>query len=88
MLRKIDLDLLCMRNYKQRGRYSKLLQYLYPLTCVSPDATDILSRMQNIYLKSAQLVGEIVTCVSCSTGALFCIPFYLVVILRFVVIYV
>ena len=65
MLRKIDRDLSCMRNYEQRGRYLKLLQYLYPLTYVSPDVTGILSRMQTIYLKYVQLVGEIITCVSC-----------------------
>ena len=85
MLRKIDLDLSCMRNYEQRGCYSKFLQYLYPLTCVSPDLIDILSKMQNIYLKSVQLVGEIITCVSCFMAAPVCIPFYLCVILHFVV---
>ena len=46
MLCKIDLDLSCMRNYEQRGRYSKLLQYLYPLTCVSPDVTDTLKNIK------------------------------------------
>ena len=64
LLRKIDLDLFCLRVYEQRGCYLKLLQSLYPLRCVSPDVTDILSRMQNNYLESVQLVGEIVTCVA------------------------
>ena len=53
-----------------------------------PDVTDILSRMQNVYLKSVQLVGEIVTCVAYFMGALICVPFYLCGILCFVVIYV
>ena len=76
-LRKIDLDLSCLTAYEQRGCYLKLLQYLYPLRCVSPDVTDLLSRMQNVYLKSVQLVGEIVTCVAYFMGALICVPFYL-----------
>ena len=36
----------------QRGRYLKFHQYLYLLRCVSPDVTDILSRMSNICLKT------------------------------------
>ena len=88
LIHKIDLDLSYMRNYEQRGCYSKLLQYLYLLTCMSPDVTDILSRMQNVYLKSVQLFGEIVTCVTYFMGTLICIPFYLRGILCFVVIYV
>ena len=87
MSRKIDVDLSCMRNYEERGCYLNLLQYLYPLACVSPDVTDILSRMQTLYLKSVQLVGEIITCVASFIGALICVPFYLYEILRFVVIY-
>ena len=87
-LHKIDLDLFCLRVYEQRGHYLKLLQYLYPLRCVSPDVTGILSRMQNIYLKSLQLVGEIITCVAYFVGAPDCVPFYLCKILRFVVIYI
>ena len=88
LLCKIELDLFCLRVYEQRGRYLKLLQYLYPLRCVSPDVTDILSRMQNVYLKSVQPVGEIVTCVAYFMGALDCVPFYLYRILCFVVIYI
>ena len=34
LLCKIDLDLFCLRVYEQRGRYLKLIQYLYPLRCV------------------------------------------------------
>ena len=55
---------------------------------MSPDVTDILSRMQNVYLKSVKLVGEVVTCVACFIVALDCILFYLSWILCFVVIYV
>ena len=46
-----------MRSYEQRGRYLKLLQHLYILFSMSPDVTDILSKMQSICLKSVQLVG-------------------------------
>ena len=88
LLCKIDLDLFCVRVCKQRGHYLKLLQYLYPLRCVSPDVTDILSRMQNIYLKSVQLVEEIITWVAYFIGAPDCVPFYLCRILHSVVIYV
>ena len=87
LLRKIDLDLFCLRVYEQRGCYLKLLQSLYPLRCVSPDVTDILSRMQNNYLESVQLVGEIVTYVAYFMGAPDCVLFYLCRILHFVVIY-
>ena len=55
---------------------------------MSPDVTDILSRMQNICLKPVQLVGDVVTCVFCFIVALDCVLFYLSVILCFVVIYV
>ena len=55
---------------------------------MSPDITVILSRMQNIYLKTVSLVGEIVTCVVLFIGALDCVLFYLSAILHFVVIYV
>ena len=54
---------------------------------MSPDVTDILSRMQNISLKPVQLVVEIVTCVSYFVVALICIPFYLCTIHHFVVVY-
>ena len=83
---KLDLDLACLRVYKQRGHCLKLLQYLYPLSCMSPDVTDILSRMQIIFLKSVQLVGEVITCVVYFMAALICIPFYLCEIHHFVVI--
>ena len=63
LLNKID-DLFCLRVYEQGGHYLKLPQYLYRLRCVLPDVTGILSRMQTIYLKSVQLVGEIITCVA------------------------
>ena len=82
LLRKIDLDLFCLRAYEQRGCYLKLLQSLYPLRCVSPDVTDILSRMQNIYLESVQLVGKIVTCVAYFMDAPDCVLFYLCRILH------
>ena len=72
----------------QRGHYLKFHQYLYLLRCVSPDVTDILSRMQNICLKTVQLVGEVVTCVVCFVVVLDCVLFYLSLILRLVVIYV
>ena len=76
-----------MRNYEQRGRYLKLLQYLYYLLGMSPDITDILSRMQNISLKSVQLVGIVVVCAPGFVVALICVPFYLCVIHHVVVIY-
>ena len=83
----LDLDIACLRVYEQRGRYLKLFQYLYHLGCMSPDVTDILSRMQNIFLKPVQLVGKVVTCVIYFMAALICVPFYLCRIHRFVVIY-
>ena len=70
LLCRLDLDLFCLRVYVQRGRYLKFHQYLYLLRCVSPDTTDILSRMQNICLKTVQLVGEVITCVVCFIVAL------------------
>ena len=55
---------------------------------MSPDVTDILSRMQINCLKTVQLVGEVITCVVCFIVALDCVLFYLSLILRLVVIYV
>ena len=72
----------------QRGHYLKFHQYLYLLQCMSPDVTDILSRMQINCLKTVQLVGEVVTCVVCFMVALDCVPFYLSLILCLIVIYV
>ena len=77
-----------LRVYVQRGRYLKFHQYLYFLRCMSPDVTDILSRMQNICLKTVQLVGEVVAGVVCFIVALDCVLFYLFPILHLVVIYV
>ena len=88
LLCRIDLDLFYLRVYEQRGCYLKFHQYLYLLRCVSPDVTDILSRMQSICLKTVRLVGEVVTCVVCFIVALDCVLFYLSPILRLVVIYV
>ena len=88
LLCRIDLDLFCLRVYEQRGHYLKFRQYLYLLRGVSPDVTDILSRMQNICLKTVQPVGEVVTCVVCFIVALDCVLFYLSPILHLVVIYV
>ena len=88
LLCRIDLDLFCLRVYEQRGRYLKFHQYLYLLRWVSPDVTDILSRMQNICLTTVQLVGEVITCVVCFIVALDCVLFYLSLILHLVVIYV
>ena len=84
---KIDLDLSCMRSYEQRGRYLKLFQYLYCLLSMSPDVTDILSKMQNISLKSVQLVGVVIVCAPGFVAAPVCVPFYLCMIRRVVVIY-
>ena len=55
---------------------------------MSPDVTDILSRMQINCLKTVQLVGEVITCVVRFIIALDCVLFYLSLILRLVVIYV
>ena len=55
---------------------------------MSTDVTDILSRMQNICLKTVQLVGEVVTCVVRFIVALDCVLFYMSPILHLVVIYV
>ena len=54
---------------------------------MSPDVTDILSRMQNISLKSVQLVGMVVVCAPGFVAAPVCILFYLCMIHRVVVIY-
>ena len=50
-------------SYKQRDLCLKLFQYLYPFSCMSPDVTAILSRMQNIFLKPVQPVCGVITCV-------------------------
>ena len=55
---------------------------------MSPDVTDILSRMQINCLKTVQLVGEVITCVVCFIVALDCVLFYLSSILHLVVIYI
>ena len=86
-LHKIDLDLSCMRSYEQRGCYLKLLQYLYCLLSMSPDVTNILSKMQNIFLKSVQLVGMVAACEPGFVGAPVCILFYLCMIRRVVIVY-
>ena len=70
-----------------RGCYLKLSQYLYCLHTMSPDVTDILSRMQNIFLKSVQLVGVVTVCASGFMAALVCILFHLCMICHVVVIY-
>ena len=70
-----------MRNYEQRGHYLNLLQYLYCLVSMLP------SKMQNIYLKSVQLVWMVVTYEPCFVGAPVCILFYLCMISRIVLIY-
>ena len=55
---------------------------------MSPDVTDIPSRMQTNSLKTVQLVGVVDTCVVCFIVALDCVLFYLSPILRLVVIYI
>ena len=55
---------------------------------MSPDVTDILSRMQINCLKTVQLVGVVDICVVCFIVALDCVRFYLSPILHLVVIYV
>ena len=55
---------------------------------MSPDVTEILSRMQINCLKTVQLVGVVITCVVCFIVALDCVLFYLSPILRLVFIYV
>ena len=42
---------------------------------MSPDVTDVPSKMENISLKPVQLVVKIVTCVSYFVVALFFVPF-------------
>ena len=59
----------------QTGRYLNFHQYLYLLRCMSPDVTDILSRMQINCLKTVQLVGVVDTCVVCFIVALDCVLF-------------
>ena len=54
---------------------------------MSPDVTDILSRMQNVFLKSVQLVGVVVVFAPGFMAALVCILFHLCMICHFVVIY-
>ena len=46
---------------------------------MSPDVTDILSKMQNISLKSVQLVGMVTVREPGFVGAPVCILFYLVI---------
>ena len=75
------------RSYEQRGHYLKLLQYLYCLLSMSPDVTNILSKMQNIFLKSVQLVGMVAACEPGFVGAPVCILFYLCMIRRVVIVY-
>ena len=70
------------------GRYLKNFLYLYCLRCGSPDVIVVLSRMQNIDVRSVRFVGEIVTCVFRFIVALDCVLFYLGGVSRFVVIYV
>ena len=72
-------------NYEQRGRSLNLLQYLYCLFSMSPDVTDILSKMQNIYLKSVQLVWMVITYEPCFVGAPVCVLLCLCMISRIVV---
>ena len=76
-----------MTSYEQRGRYLKLSQYLYCLPTTSPDVADILSRMQNIFLKSVQLVGVVAVCATGFMAALVCILFHMCMIRHVVVIY-
>ena len=76
-----------MRSYEQRGRYLKLSQYLYCLHTMSPDVTDILSRMQNVFLKSVWLVDVVIVCAPCFMAALVCVLFHLCMIRHVVVIY-
>ena len=76
-----------MTSYEQRGRYLKLSQYLYCLHTVSLDVTDILSRMQNIFLKSVPLVGVVIVCAPGFVAAPVCVLFHLCVIHHVVVIY-
>ena len=54
---------------------------------MSPDVTDILSRMQNIFLKSVQLVGVVAVCAPGFMAALICMLFHLCMIHHVVVIY-
>ena len=88
LLCKIDLDLFCLRAYVQRGHYLNFLQYLYFLQCMSPDVTDIPSRMQINPLTTVRLVGEVDTSVVCFIVALDYVLFYLSPILHLVVIYI
>ena len=52
---------------------------------MSPDVRDILSRMQNIFLKSVQLVGVVVVCDF--MAALVCVLYHMGMIHHIVVIY-
>ena len=54
---------------------------------MSPNVTDILFRMQNIFLKSVQLVGLVAVCAPGFMAALVCILFHLCMIRHVVVIY-
>ena len=54
---------------------------------MSPDVTDILSRMQNVFLKSVWLVGVVVVCAPGFMAALVYVLFHLCMIRHVVVIY-
>ena len=54
---------------------------------MSPDVTDILSRMQNIFLKSVQLVGVVIVCATDFMAALVCVLYHMCMIRHIVVIY-
>ena len=54
---------------------------------MSPDVTDILSRMQNVFLKCVWLVGVVIVCAPGFMAALVYVLFHLCVIRHVVVIY-
>ena len=76
------------RSILPESLHAKRLLFEISPVFISPDVADILSRMQNISLKTLQLVGEVVTCVVSFIVALDCVLFYLSLILCLVVIYV
>ena len=53
----------------------EILPVFIPSEICITDVIDILSRMQNICLKTVQLVGEVITCVVCFIVALDCVLF-------------
>ena len=66
----------------------KILQYLYLLSCVSPDLTVRLLKMQNNVGKSVQLVDVVITCGCHIIGALICgllYLFHLIILLLFMI---